>query len=133
MNLSASWVSSLERFGFEAVHWSTVGAPTAPDAEILSWARERGFVLLTNDLDFSAILAATAGQSASVVQLRAHDLLSDAAVSTVARALDDTSTTWKEVPCSPSTTAERVCGCRHCGADPIRLDSVPTLVVSCCV
>ncbi|MGH9200180.1 MAG: DUF5615 family PIN-like protein [Vicinamibacterales bacterium] len=87
MNLSPSWVDGLAHHGFEAVHWSTIGSPTAPDAEILSWAREQAFVLVTNDLDFSAILAATSEQAPSVVQLRAQDLLSDSAVAAVARAL----------------------------------------------
>lgn len=59
MNLSPSWIGRLTQHGFEAVHWSEIGAATAGDDEILSWARVNGFVLLTNDLDFSAILAAT--------------------------------------------------------------------------
>jgi predicted nuclease of predicted toxin-antitoxin system len=48
---------------FEAVRWSTIGAATAPDVEILTWANEHHFVIITNDLDFSAILAAGAGTS----------------------------------------------------------------------
>jgi hypothetical protein len=35
MNLSPSWIDRLVRHGFEAVHWSTIGAATAPDVEIL--------------------------------------------------------------------------------------------------
>ena len=89
MNLSPSWVDRLTRQGFEAVHWSTVAAPTAPDTEIMAWAREHRLVLITNDLDFSAILAASAGQTPSVVQVRTQDLLSDAAVNVVARALEE--------------------------------------------
>lgn len=88
MNLSPSWVGWLARHEFEAVHWSTVGTPTAPDDEILSWARGHGFVVLTNDLDFSAILAATSGHTPSVVQLRSQDLLSEDAMAVVARALE---------------------------------------------
>ena len=38
--------------------------------EILSWTLANGFVLLTHDLDFSAILAATSETAPSVVQLR---------------------------------------------------------------
>jgi len=34
MNLSPSWVARLTRHGFEAVHWSIIGAATAPDVEI---------------------------------------------------------------------------------------------------
>jgi predicted nuclease of predicted toxin-antitoxin system len=88
MNLSPSWVHRLAGHGFEAVHWVTIGAATAPDVEILTWANEHELVLITNDLDFSAILAATAGASPSVVQIRTQDLLSDQAVSTVALALE---------------------------------------------
>jgi predicted nuclease of predicted toxin-antitoxin system len=88
MNLSPGWIDRLARHGFEAVHWSTIGAATAPDFEIITWADEHDFVLITNDLDFSAILAASAGASPSVVQIRTQDLLSDEAVSTVVTALE---------------------------------------------
>lgn len=88
MNLSPRWVERLVGHGFEAVHWSTIGAATAPDVEILAWANEHGFVVMTNDLDFSAILAASAGATPSVVQIRTQDLLSDAAVSIVSKALE---------------------------------------------
>ena len=88
MNLSPSWVERLVRHGFEAVHWSTTGAATAPDVEILTWANEHEFVLITNDLDFSAILAAGAVAGPSVVQLRTQDLLSENAARIVVRALE---------------------------------------------
>jgi len=88
MNLSPSWVKRLVGHGFEAVHWSTIGAATAPDVEILTWANEHHFVIITNDLDFSAILAAGAVDGPSVVQLRTQDLLSDAAARILARALE---------------------------------------------
>ena len=88
MNLSPGWINRLARHGFEAVHWSTIGAATAPDVEILAWANEHEFVVVTNDLDFSAILAASAGAAPSVVQIRTQDLLSDQAVSIVAHALE---------------------------------------------
>jgi predicted nuclease of predicted toxin-antitoxin system len=88
MNLSPSWVERLASHGFEAVHWSTIGVATAPDVEILTWANEHHFVVITNDLDFSAILAAGAVDGPSVVQIRSQDLLSDVVVSIVAKALD---------------------------------------------
>ena len=88
MNLSPSWVKRLAPHGFEAVHWSTIGAATAPDDEILAWAHEHDFVVITNDLDFSAILAAGAVDGPSVVQIRTQDLLSDNVISVVAKALD---------------------------------------------
>jgi predicted nuclease of predicted toxin-antitoxin system len=88
MNLSPSWVERLVRHGFEAVHWSTIGAATRPDVEILTWANEHHFVVITNDLDFSAILAAGAVDGPSVVQLRTQDLLSESAARIVVRALE---------------------------------------------
>jgi predicted nuclease of predicted toxin-antitoxin system len=88
MNLSPSWIERLAHHGFEAVHWSTIGAATAPDSEILTWANEHSFVLITNDLDFSSILAASGATTPSVVQIRTQDLLSDAVVNAVAEALE---------------------------------------------
>jgi predicted nuclease of predicted toxin-antitoxin system len=44
-------------------------------------------VVITNDLDFSAILAAGAAASPSVVQIRTQDLLSDDVIDIVADAL----------------------------------------------
>jgi predicted nuclease of predicted toxin-antitoxin system len=88
MNLSPSWIERLAGHGFEAVHWSSVGAATAPDVEILTWANEHQFVVITNDLDFSAILAAGGRDGPSVVQLRTQDLLSESAARIVVRALE---------------------------------------------
>jgi predicted nuclease of predicted toxin-antitoxin system len=88
MNLSPSWVERLARHGFEAVHWSTMGAAAAPDVEILTFANEHRFVVITNDLDFSAILAAGAVDGPSVVQLRTQDVLSESAAGIVATALE---------------------------------------------
>jgi predicted nuclease of predicted toxin-antitoxin system len=78
MNLSPRWVSLLNGAGIEAVHWSTVGATNAPDREIMAYALANDFVVLTHDLDFSAILAVTQGEKPSVVQLRADDVSPDA-------------------------------------------------------
>jgi predicted nuclease of predicted toxin-antitoxin system len=79
MNLSPSWVRFLTDRGFEAVHWSEVGPGDASDAELLRWAAERGHVVLTSDLDFGAILAATQERQPSVVQIRS-DLLTPKAI-----------------------------------------------------
>jgi len=78
MNLSPRWVSLLTSAGVEAVHWSTLGAANAPDVEIMAFARSQDFIVLTHDLDFGAILAATKGDKPSVVQIRAEDVSPDA-------------------------------------------------------
>ena len=74
MNLSPRWVETLRRAGHEAAHWSTVGASTAPDRQIMQFARDNDLVVVTHDLDFGDILAATGGAKPSVVQIRASDL-----------------------------------------------------------
>lgn len=74
MNLSPAWAPMLVSAGWEATHWSAVGAATAADADIMTWARVNGFTLITNDLDFSAILAATRAEGPSVIQVRGQDL-----------------------------------------------------------
>jgi len=60
--------------GFEAMHWSSVGAKNAPDSQIMAYAKANNYVVLTHDLDFSAILAANHGEKRSVVQIRAEDV-----------------------------------------------------------
>ena len=52
MNLTRRWAASLAEAGHKSVHWSEIGPPSAPDTEICRYAREHGFVLVTNDLDF---------------------------------------------------------------------------------
>ena len=70
MNLSPRWVEYLIGNGIEAVHWSSVGHPDAPDTEIIAYAKENNFTVLTNDLDFGYILAITRGKKPSVIQTR---------------------------------------------------------------
>ena len=77
MNLSPRWVGLLTGAGIEAAHWSTLGANSAPDSEIMAYANAKDYVVLTHDLDFSAILAASHGEKPSVVQIRADDVSPD--------------------------------------------------------
>lgn len=74
MNLSPRWVASLVGAGWAAEHWSNVGVPDAADSEILGFAAANNYVVLTQDLDFGAILAITHGRKPSVVQIRSVDI-----------------------------------------------------------
>jgi predicted nuclease of predicted toxin-antitoxin system len=74
MNLSPHWVDRLNAAGLPAVHWLSVGRMDAPDIEIMAHAAKYDYVVLTHDLDFSAILAATQGTKPSVVQIRSDNL-----------------------------------------------------------
>ena len=70
MNLSPEWALMLSAAGYETVHWSQVGEASAADDEILVWAQHQGRVILTSDLDFGTILAASGQRLPSVIQLR---------------------------------------------------------------
>ncbi|MBF0240776.1 MAG: DUF5615 family PIN-like protein [SAR324 cluster bacterium] len=58
----------MENEGHEVKHWSQIGAPNAPDTEIMDWARKNKNVVFTHDLDFSALLFSTNATAPSVIQ-----------------------------------------------------------------
>jgi predicted nuclease of predicted toxin-antitoxin system len=89
MNLSPEWCLALKSAGWDAVHWSTTGDPTALDQEILAWASSRSAIVLTQDLDFGAILAATRADAPSVVLLRTQDAMPDVMGARLIRVLQE--------------------------------------------
>ena len=74
MNLSPEWVNFFNKKGYQAIHWSKVGKPTAADYEIMHWAKKNKHIVFTHDLDFGTILAATKTNAPSVIQLRSQDV-----------------------------------------------------------
>jgi predicted nuclease of predicted toxin-antitoxin system len=88
MNLSPLWIPFLRQNGFEAAHWSSIGTPSAADAEIMDHASAAGFVIFTHDLDFGMLLAMRGVRGPSVVQIRTQDVLPSAAGPIVVRALN---------------------------------------------
>jgi predicted nuclease of predicted toxin-antitoxin system len=76
MNLPPGFAAYFSQHGVSAAHWATVGTPDASDVEIMDYAKEHGYAVVSLDLDFSAILAATQGVSPSVVQIRAKEAIS---------------------------------------------------------
>jgi predicted nuclease of predicted toxin-antitoxin system len=87
MNLSPTWVAFLEQAGFVAAHWTSVGSPTAGDADIMEWARQHDHIVFTHDMDFSALLAVTGAAGPSVLQVRSQDVLPDTIGRDVVRVL----------------------------------------------
>lgn len=85
--VSPRWADVLAEAGIEAVHWSELGARLAPDEEITAFAKSEGYVILTHDLDFSVILAATHGDKPSVIQVRSDDVSPDMIGKPVIKAL----------------------------------------------
>ena len=89
--------------GIEAAHWASVGEPDALDTDIMAYAAAGDYVVLTHDLDFGAILAATNGAKPSVVQFRTSDLSPDVIGHHLVDAL--------------RRMDARGCGFCHCGID----------------
>jgi predicted nuclease of predicted toxin-antitoxin system len=82
MNLSPAWVDYLVASGFEAVHWAQIGAHDAGGTDVMQWAADHDYIVLTSDLDFGAILASTQKRRPSVLQLRS-DILTPSAIGSV--------------------------------------------------
>lgn len=87
MNLSPGLCRLLRDAGHTATHWSRIGSPRAPDIELLQWARRESHIVVTHDLDFGAILAATGFSSPSVIQIRRRDIMPSALIGVLCDAL----------------------------------------------
>ena len=89
MNLPPIWVDFLENEGFQAIHWSNVGSHGASDKEIMTWAKEQGYVVFTHDLDFGALLAASKDAAPSVIQVRTQNVMPSVIGSIVVNAINE--------------------------------------------
>lgn len=92
MNLSPHWVITLRAGGHDALHWSEVGNPRAKDTEVLERSAADARVLVTHDLDFGAILAASGAARPSVLQLRTQEVTPEAMGPTLLAAIDQFAT-----------------------------------------
>jgi predicted nuclease of predicted toxin-antitoxin system len=72
MNLPPILVNLLATRGIESKHWYGIGAMDASDSEIMEYAINNNYIVLTYDLDFSAILSVTHGKKPSVIQIRSQ-------------------------------------------------------------
>lgn len=87
MNLPVRWVDALAQAGHDPVHAVSLGLARAQDAEIMRVAHASARVVVTHDLDFGAILAATQGATPSVIQIRADGLSSPIVMSALLTAI----------------------------------------------
>jgi predicted nuclease of predicted toxin-antitoxin system len=78
MNLSTEWIALLQAAGHEAVHWSEVGDPKAPDRTLMQWATTNHYAVFTHDLDFGTMLALSGADGPSVVQVPCLNVLPEA-------------------------------------------------------
>ena len=88
MNLPPKFAVMLSKNGIDAVHWYKIGAPDAKDFEILTYAILNDLIVISCDLDFSAILSSTHGQKPSIVQVRTQDYLNGDTAALIVTAID---------------------------------------------
>jgi predicted nuclease of predicted toxin-antitoxin system len=92
MNISPSTVASLSHMGWEIIRVSDVLPFNAADREILELARQRNMVVITQDLDFSMLLALGGFNRPNLITLR----LSVSDPNTITNRLLDTVSQWED-------------------------------------
>ncbi len=96
MNISPQWCDFFTSNGYDAVHWSATGDPSASDEEIFSYARENDYIIVTHDLDFSVLLAFSNKNGPSVIQLRTSDTFPDLLFPKVLKLISDYSESLRD-------------------------------------
>jgi predicted nuclease of predicted toxin-antitoxin system len=74
MGISPKTVTHLQALGHDVVHLHDQGLDLSSDAEILEKARREDRVLLTHDLDFGELVAASGARLPSVVIFRLRNM-----------------------------------------------------------
>lgn len=92
MGLSPATAAFLRRLGHEAVHLHEEGLDQLPDPQILAKARQEGFVLLTHDLDFPDLMAASGDALPSLIVFRLRSMRPENVESHLTKALDQLGT-----------------------------------------
>jgi predicted nuclease of predicted toxin-antitoxin system len=72
--LPRSTASLLRGEGVVTVHVGEIGCSTAEDVEVLAKAREEGYIVVTLDANFHALLALSGAVSPSVIRIRIEGL-----------------------------------------------------------
>ncbi|MDQ7066136.1 MAG: DUF5615 family PIN-like protein [candidate division KSB1 bacterium] len=74
VGISVKVAEFLEELGHQPIHLWNVGLETLRDADILSKARKENRVLLTHDLDFPDLVAASQAKLPSIIVFRLRDM-----------------------------------------------------------
>ena len=74
MGISPKTVTFLRGMKHDAVHLHDQGLDRLPDSVILEKARDEGRILLTHDLDFGELMAASRAALSSVIIFRLRDM-----------------------------------------------------------
>jgi len=77
VHISPKTVSDLQKQGYEIIRSSEVLPVNAPDINILEFARTDNWVVLTQDLDFSMLVALSRYSQPSLITLRLSSAKTD--------------------------------------------------------
>jgi predicted nuclease of predicted toxin-antitoxin system len=75
MNLSPKWLEIFKESGINAHHWSETGNHSAPDSEIFNYAKDNDYIIITCDLDFTALLALSGAEKPGVILIRSKNIM----------------------------------------------------------
>ena len=77
MGISPRTVAFLNNLGYKATHLQEQSLHQLPDPDILEKARNENYILLTHDLDFGELVAASGEQLPSVIIFRLRNMHPD--------------------------------------------------------
>ena len=77
MNISPLTVEDLKKLGWDIVRVPEIMDIKSKDLQILTYARENNRVVITQDLDFSSLLALSGYEKPSVINLRVDNARPD--------------------------------------------------------
>jgi len=83
--LARSTVDYLREIGIESEHVGNLGMAAASDLEILEEGRKRGWVVVTLDADFHALMALSELSFPSVIRIRIEGMKGDKVASIISR------------------------------------------------
>jgi predicted nuclease of predicted toxin-antitoxin system len=92
MGVSLRVVEWLRAAGYDTVHLRDEGLERLPNGHIFEKAHAEGRIVLTFDLDFGEIVAASGGKIVSVILFRLHDTRSDHVIARLESVLNRSST-----------------------------------------
>ena len=77
MGISPKSIDFLNDLGYKGVHLNALGLNRLSDSDILKKARNEGYILLTHDLGFGELVAASQAKLPSVITFRLRNMYPD--------------------------------------------------------
>jgi predicted nuclease of predicted toxin-antitoxin system len=101
MNISPLTVEDLKKLGWDIVRVPEIMDIKSKDLQILTYAREHNRVVITQDLDFSSLLALSGYEKPSVINLRVDNARPDFITRGIVVSVDEISARYRSLPIEP--------------------------------